>query len=1050
MTKQHCRRKPASKHTKARRRRTFHRARIEFLEPRYVMSAPTLAAIADISLFAGAPLHIPLDGFDADGDALTYTVTSSNSSVAAVISPQTNRSLRFTMQGFGTGGTDGVMELQLFEDLAPGTTARIIQLAQTPRSGQPSGTGFYDGLTFHRVMKDFMIQGGDPDGDGTGGSGVDFDDEFSTSLLHTSSGILSMAKGGDDTNDSQFFITAVPTRYLDFNHTVFGFLTKGDEVREAIENTDVTGSTPDTDVVMKSVRVFTDTENGVLRLSAPHGTFSSSTITVTVSDGHGGTASQTFQVNVLQDDNETGNAYPYLLPIQPIRTGINTPAQFTIPAQDVEGDAIYYAGEVISEGKLTLNVDSTTGVATVTPVAGTAPGVYAVSVYARAVDPKGYFEGRDVWDAQAVPVLVHPAAPTAIELLTSSDTGLSTTDGITNRNNTSGNTLSFRVSGVIDGADVRLYADGQLVGLGTATGDSAVIVTDGTTALTDGAHAITARQFLHQNATVGNLSQTFDMDSQMSASVSITVDTVGPQFTSTPVENAWPGTPYSYDVQTSNEAPGQIQYSLLQSPAGMIINHDTGVITWTPTTGVGLQQAVSVRATDAAGNTADQTFTIQVGTAPQIAPIADQQVVENSLLTFTVSAVDEDLPLVYSLGNGAPPGAALDPATGVFTWTPTEAQGPGEYQITVRATDSLNLTSSRTVRVSVTEANVAPVLAELRDQDVAEGQLLELSATATDADLPANTLTYSLGPSAPAGAAINPSSGHFTWRPGEEHGGGSYAIVVRVTDSGGASHERSFTVTVAEVQLPPAFTQVPTQSIRVGETLSVAVHASDPDGLASSIVYSLEPGAPAGVALDGVTGLLIWQVPEDFTPGSVPIAVRATEMGPGGTAGMSSLTTVSVLVKAAVTADALGAVLALEASDLLAPVTLPASSIVPDFLLAAEVSSGTLPAQIFLESSTVVQGPLLGDSGLFGTQIGVPGGSGGSVQPSSARKDQGSQEQPNPTVRSAPTRPAAPPREQPVPAAHFESNQPSERATRRVPLDRGAIDAALEILFGGS
>ena len=119
------------------------------------------------------------------------------------------------------------MTFELFEDRAPRTTARIIQLAQS---------GFYDDVIFHRVINDFVIQGGDPDGTGTGGSGTDFDDEFTPLLQHTSTGLLSMAKSSDDTNDSQFFVTEGPQRRLDFNHSVFGRLTTGEALRDAISN----------------------------------------------------------------------------------------------------------------------------------------------------------------------------------------------------------------------------------------------------------------------------------------------------------------------------------------------------------------------------------------------------------------------------------------------------------------------------------------------------------------------------------------------------------------------------------------------------------------------------------------------------------------------------------------------------------------------------------------------------------------------------------------------------------------------------------------------
>ena len=121
------------------------------------------------------------------------------------------------------------MVFQLFEDKAPRPTGRVIELAQD---------GFYDGIIFHRVIKDFVIQGGDPTGTGTGGSTLgDFDDQFHVDLQHNREGLLSYAKSTDDTNDSQFFVTLGATRHLDFNHSIFGILTEGYHVLEAIGNT---------------------------------------------------------------------------------------------------------------------------------------------------------------------------------------------------------------------------------------------------------------------------------------------------------------------------------------------------------------------------------------------------------------------------------------------------------------------------------------------------------------------------------------------------------------------------------------------------------------------------------------------------------------------------------------------------------------------------------------------------------------------------------------------------------------------------------------------
>ena len=109
--------------------------------------------------------------------------------------------------------TKGDIRLNLFKDKAPLTVLNFVNLSKR---------GFYNGLTFHRVIPDFMIQGGCPLGNGTGGPGYEFVDEFSSSLTHNRAGILSMANAGPNTNGSQFFITHVPTTYLDNKHTVFG------------------------------------------------------------------------------------------------------------------------------------------------------------------------------------------------------------------------------------------------------------------------------------------------------------------------------------------------------------------------------------------------------------------------------------------------------------------------------------------------------------------------------------------------------------------------------------------------------------------------------------------------------------------------------------------------------------------------------------------------------------------------------------------------------------------------------------------------------------
>ena len=116
----------------------------------------------------------------------------------------------------------GDIHLNLFDDKAPVTVANFVNLIKR---------GYYDGLKFHRVIDDFMIQGGCPQGTGTGGPGYNFEDEFDSSLRHSKPGILSMANAGPNTNGSQFFITHIPTDWLDDKHTVFGEVASDDDMK---------------------------------------------------------------------------------------------------------------------------------------------------------------------------------------------------------------------------------------------------------------------------------------------------------------------------------------------------------------------------------------------------------------------------------------------------------------------------------------------------------------------------------------------------------------------------------------------------------------------------------------------------------------------------------------------------------------------------------------------------------------------------------------------------------------------------------------------------
>ena len=276
----------------------------------------------------------------------------------------------------------------------------------------------------------------------------------------------------------------------------------------------------------------------------------------------------------------------------------------------------------------------------------------------------------------------------------------------------------------------------------------------------------------------------------------------------------------------------------------------------------------------------------QTNSPPVLDPLPDRVVDEGRLLTFRATATDTNVPaqtLTFSLDPGAPAGAVIT-ADGVFSWIPSESQGPGLYTITIRVTDDGTppLSHARSFQVTVREVNDPPVLDPLPSMTLPELQPWSYPARATDPDQPAQRLTFSLDPGAPAGLTVDPQTGWLSWVPTEAQGPGTYFVTVRVTDDGEppASGTMLLTLTVLEVNESPVFTPQPDLTVRAGQMVQVTASVSDPDWPPQVLQMELLSGPPGAVFDAGVRRLswrpamadadaahvVRWRVWDDGTP----------------------------------------------------------------------------------------------------------------------------------------------------------------------------------------
>ena len=439
-------------------------------------------------------------------------------------------------------------------------------------------------------------------------------------------------------------------------------------------------------------------------------------------------------------------------------------------------------------------------------------GRYVLTVHGEGVTDRAGNAGEESASRAWTMDLTPPAAP--FDLSLTPDTGVSDTDGRVNTNR-------LVVAGRVADADVTVRvkdrASRRDLGAARPEGGRFTLPIE---LNSDGAHPLAVRAV----DPAGNVSEKACLD--------LFVDTTGPRVTVEPVvpnrrltgvaivevhfsEPVDPATLGLDDFTlTRNGAP-------VAWPAGAVRleAHNgrdyalTGLEALTEPVGEYVLTANSAGTLDQAGNAGRNQARVtwervSANTAPRLLAVADQVLPEEETFTLTFTAQDDDIPadtLTFTLDGDVPPGAQLMPASGRFTWRPTESQGPGEYDLRVTVTDNgvPPLSDTRTLHLTVREVNRPPVVTPLPRQRLIEDQPLDVVVSATDPDTPANLLSWRLLPPVPAGLTLDAASGRLQWAPAPEQWGFTNRLTVVVSDDGQPALSTTNQVEVVTVALKP-------------------------------------------------------------------------------------------------------------------------------------------------------------------------------------------------------------------------------------------------------
>ncbi len=311
---------------------------------------------------------------------------------------------------------------------------------------------------------------------------------------------------------------------------------------------------------------------------------------------------------------------------------------------------------------------------------------------------------------------------------------------------------------------------------------------------------------------------------------------------------------------TDSDIPvNTLTYGIVANPTHgtlSLLNSATGEVTYTPALNYNGSDSFTYKVYDGIGysNTATVSITVNaINDAPVLTGVASEYTIpELAAFTFTATGNDvESSPLSYSLTGTVPTGASINSSTGVFTWTPTEEQGPADYTFNVVISDG-TLSTVKSITVHLTEVNLAPVLATIGNKIGTEDATTTFTISGSDVDVPTQTLSYS-ATGLPAGASFDTGTRTFSWTPAFDQAG-TYNVTFTVTD-GLLSDSEIVPITIGNVNRAPELATIGDKTVGEGATTTFTITASDPDG--GELSYSATV-LPAGASFDTETRTFSW------------------------------------------------------------------------------------------------------------------------------------------------------------------------------------------------